>query len=97
MPRRVEDRIRELCTKVLAARDAEEFQVATSELKSELHTWELEDESWIASISKRHEKVFYSPRNLTVSAKVSSAKGLITEWYPHADRVQPVGVMTIPA
>jgi len=37
---------------------------------------------------------FYSPRELTVSAKVSFAKGLITEWYPHADRVQPVGVMT---
>lgn len=32
---------------------------------------------------------FYSPRDLTVSAKVSFAKGLITEWYPHADRVQP--------
>jgi hypothetical protein len=37
---------------------------------------------------------FYSPRELTVSAKVSFAKGLITEWYPHADRVQPIGVMT---
>jgi len=37
---------------------------------------------------------FYSPRDLTVSAKVSFAKGLITEWYPHADRVQPAGVMT---
>jgi hypothetical protein len=37
---------------------------------------------------------FYSPRDLTVSAKVSFAKGLITEWYPHADRVQPTGVMT---
>jgi hypothetical protein len=37
---------------------------------------------------------FYSPRDLTVSAKVSFAKGLITEWYPHADRVQPGGVMT---
>jgi hypothetical protein len=37
---------------------------------------------------------FYSPRDLTVSAKVSFAKGLITEWYPHADRVQPAGVLT---
>lgn len=37
---------------------------------------------------------FYSPRDLTVSAKVSFAKGLITEWYPHADRVLPVPVMT---
>jgi len=37
---------------------------------------------------------FYSPRDLTVSAKVSFAKGLITGWYPHADRVQPTGVMT---
>jgi hypothetical protein len=37
---------------------------------------------------------FYSPRDLTVSAKVSFAKGLITEWYPHADRVAPEGVVT---
>jgi hypothetical protein len=37
---------------------------------------------------------FYSPRDVTVSAKVSFAKGLITEWYPHADRVQPAGAMT---
>ena len=37
---------------------------------------------------------FYSPRDLTVSAKVSFAQGLITEWYPHADRVQPAGVVT---
>jgi hypothetical protein len=34
---------------------------------------------------------FYSQRDLTVSAKVSFAKGVITEWYPHADRVQPAG------
>jgi hypothetical protein len=27
---------------------------------------------------------FYSPRETTVSVKVSFAKGLITEWYPHA-------------
>jgi hypothetical protein len=37
---------------------------------------------------------FYSPRDLIVSARVSFAKGLITEWYPHADRVQPAGVVT---
>ena len=37
---------------------------------------------------------FYSPRDVTVSAKVSFSKGLITEWYPHADRVQPAGVLT---
>jgi len=36
---------------------------------------------------------FYCPRDLTVSAKVSFSKGLITEWYPHADRVQPGGVV----
>ena len=32
---------------------------------------------------------FYSPRETTVSVNVSSAKGLITEWYPHADSVNP--------
>ena len=37
---------------------------------------------------------FYSPRDLTVSAKVSFAKGLITEWYPHADRLSPAGGVT---
>lgn len=37
---------------------------------------------------------FYSPRELTASVKVSFAKGLITEWYPHADHVQPAGVLT---
>ncbi|MBZ5688725.1 MAG: hypothetical protein LAP86_27250 [Acidobacteriia bacterium] len=37
---------------------------------------------------------FYSPRDVTVSARVSFSKGLITEWYPHADRVQPTGVLT---
>jgi hypothetical protein len=36
---------------------------------------------------------FYSPRDVSVSAKVSFSKGLITEWYPHADRVQPDGVL----
>jgi hypothetical protein len=37
---------------------------------------------------------FYSPRDVTVSARVSFSKGLITEWYPHADRVQPREVAT---
>jgi hypothetical protein len=32
---------------------------------------------------------FYSPRETTVSVSVSFAKGLITEWYPHADSVNP--------
>lgn len=32
---------------------------------------------------------FYSPHETTVSVKVSFAKGLITEWYPHASRVEP--------
>jgi hypothetical protein len=36
---------------------------------------------------------FYSPRDVTVSARVSFSKGLITEWYPHADRVEPGGVV----
>jgi hypothetical protein len=36
---------------------------------------------------------FYSPRDVTVSARVSFSKGLITEWYPHADRIQPGGVV----
>jgi hypothetical protein len=36
---------------------------------------------------------FYSPRDLTVSTRVAFSKGLITEWYPHADRVQPGGVL----
>jgi len=30
---------------------------------------------------------FYSPREATVSVRVSLAKGLITEWYPHAASV----------
>lgn len=37
---------------------------------------------------------FYSTRDVTVSARVCFSKGLITEWYPHADRVQPTGVLT---
>jgi hypothetical protein len=36
---------------------------------------------------------FYSPRDVTVSAKVSFSKGLITEWYPHADQVEPAGAV----
>ena len=32
---------------------------------------------------------FYSPHDVTVSVRVAFSKGLITEWYPHADRVQP--------
>jgi hypothetical protein len=33
---------------------------------------------------------FYDSREETVSVKVSFAKGVITEWYPHASRVEPV-------
>jgi hypothetical protein len=36
---------------------------------------------------------FYSPQPVTVSARVAFSKGLITEWYPHADRVQPGGLV----
>src|ERR1700675_4142677 len=32
---------------------------------------------------------FYSPHETTVSANVSFAKGLITEWYPHAASANP--------
>jgi hypothetical protein len=32
---------------------------------------------------------FYSPTETTVSVSVSFARGLITEWYPHADRIKP--------
>jgi len=32
---------------------------------------------------------FYSPRETTVSVKVSFSKGFITEWYPHASAVEP--------
>src|SRR6266567_5415077 len=32
---------------------------------------------------------FYDSREETVSVKVSFAKGVITEWYPHASRVEP--------
>lgn len=33
---------------------------------------------------------FYSPRETTVSVDVSFSKGLITEWYPHANSVNPI-------
>ena len=36
---------------------------------------------------------FYSPHDVTVSVRVAFFKGLITEWYPHADHVQPGGVV----
>ena len=36
---------------------------------------------------------FYSPRDLTLSVKVAFARGVISEWYPHAVRIQPVGVL----
>jgi hypothetical protein len=32
---------------------------------------------------------FYAPRETTLSVKVALSKGLITEWYPHASRVEP--------
>jgi hypothetical protein len=32
---------------------------------------------------------FYAPTEKTISVKVSFAKGVITEWYPHASRVEP--------
>jgi hypothetical protein len=34
---------------------------------------------------------FYSPREIRVSVGVSFAKGLITEWYPHATAIAPSG------
>lgn len=40
---------------------------------------------------------FYSPRETTVSVKVSFAKGLITEWYPHASAVAPEGSGVMPS
>jgi hypothetical protein len=32
---------------------------------------------------------FYSPTQETVSVKIGFSKGVITEWYPHASRVEP--------
>jgi len=37
---------------------------------------------------------FYTNRATTVSVRVSFSQGLITEWYPHADRVEPAGLQT---
>jgi hypothetical protein len=37
---------------------------------------------------------FYSPRETRLSVNVSFAQGLITEWYPHASRVEPGAVGT---
>jgi hypothetical protein len=34
---------------------------------------------------------FYSPRELTVSVRVAFSRGVITEWYPHATRIEPQG------
>lgn len=36
---------------------------------------------------------FYSPRAVTVSVRVAFSKGVITEWYPRAARVQPSGML----
>jgi hypothetical protein len=36
---------------------------------------------------------FYSPRDATVSVRVAFSKGVITEWYPRATRVQPSGML----
>src|SRR5580693_6420681 len=35
---------------------------------------------------------FYTNHPTTLSVHVSFSQGLITEWYPHADRVEPVGL-----
>jgi len=32
---------------------------------------------------------FYDSREETISVKVSFARGVVTEWYPHASRVEP--------
>ena len=36
---------------------------------------------------------FYSPQDATVSVRVAFAKGIITEWYPRAVRVEPNAVL----
>ena len=36
---------------------------------------------------------FYAPRETTVSVRVAFSKGIMSEWYPHADRVEPTGVL----
>ena len=37
---------------------------------------------------------FYTTRETEVCVRVQFAKGLITEWYPHASRVEPSGPLT---
>jgi hypothetical protein len=37
---------------------------------------------------------FYAARAMKLSVKVSFAKGVITEWYPHASRVEPTATLT---
>jgi hypothetical protein len=37
---------------------------------------------------------FYTNHPTMLSVHVSFSQGLITEWYPHADRVEPVGLQT---
>jgi hypothetical protein len=37
---------------------------------------------------------FYTNRATTISVHVSFSQGLITEWYPHAERIEPVGLQT---
>jgi hypothetical protein len=39
---------------------------------------------------------FYSPRDVTASVRVAFSKGVITEWYPRANRVQPGGQLRSP-
>jgi hypothetical protein len=36
---------------------------------------------------------FYTSQDVTVSVRVAFAKGIITEWYPSASRVEPHGVL----
>jgi hypothetical protein len=37
---------------------------------------------------------FYTNHATTLSVHVSFSEGLITEWYPHASRVEPAGLQT---
>jgi hypothetical protein len=37
---------------------------------------------------------FYTNHPTTLSVHVSFSQGIITEWYPHANRVEPVGLQT---
>ena len=36
---------------------------------------------------------FYAPHAMTLSVKVSFARGVLTEWYPHATRVEPTAAL----